>query len=303
MSLIFKSHGKLLITGEYFVLKGAQSLCIPTKFFQTLKIKDSKEKNLVWKSFDHNNEIWIDTKFSIPDLEILKSKNKQTVFLQNLLLNAKKLNRSFLKSNHGFRIESKMNFDKNWGLGSSSTLINNISSWAKINPYDLLWSTSKGSGYDIASGQSKGPLLYKLVNKKPVYELVDFKPKFHEQLFFVYMNKKQQTDKEIIYFNNNIKNDKNIVDTISSISQKLIDSENFENFKSLILEHEKILSTQLKKRMVKEIYFSDYSGEIKSLGAWGGDFILAAGPSDTKKYFEEKGYKTIFSFKDMLKNA
>jgi hypothetical protein len=117
------------------------------------------------------------------------------------------------------------------------------------------------------------------------------------------MNKKQQTDKEIIYFNNNIKNDKNIVDTISSISQKLIDSENFENFKSLILEHEKILSTQLKKRMVKEIYFSDYSGEIKSLGAWGGDFILAAGPSDTKKYFEEKGYKTIFSFKDMLKNA
>ena len=56
MSLKFKSHGKLLITGEYFVLKGAQSLCIPTKFFQTLKIKDSKEKNLVWKSFDHNNE-------------------------------------------------------------------------------------------------------------------------------------------------------------------------------------------------------------------------------------------------------
>ena len=47
-----------------------------------------------------------------------------------------------------------MNFDKNWGLGSSSTLINNISSWAKINPYDLLWSISKGSGYDIASGQS-----------------------------------------------------------------------------------------------------------------------------------------------------
>ena len=55
--------------------------------------------------------------------------------------------------------------------------------------------------------------------------------------------------------------------------------------------------------MVKEIYFSDYSGEIKSLGAWGGDFILAAGPINTKKYFEEKGYKTIFSYKDMLKNT
>ncbi len=52
-----------------------------------------------------------------------------------------------------------MNFDKNWGLGSSSTLINNISSWAKINPYDLLWSIGKGSGYDIASGQSLSALI------------------------------------------------------------------------------------------------------------------------------------------------
>ena len=96
MSLKFKSHGKLLITGEYFILKGAHSLCIPTKFFQTLKIEDLNEKKLVWKSFDHNNELWIDTKFSIPDLEILKSKNKETIFLQNLLLNAKKINRSFV---------------------------------------------------------------------------------------------------------------------------------------------------------------------------------------------------------------
>ncbi len=46
MSLKFKSHGKLLITGEYFVLKGAHSLCIPTKFFQTLKIQDLKERKL-----------------------------------------------------------------------------------------------------------------------------------------------------------------------------------------------------------------------------------------------------------------
>ena len=95
MSFKFKSHGKLLITGEYFVLKGAQSLCIPTKFFQTLKIKGSKEKNLVWKSFDHNNEIWIDTKFSIPDLEILKSKNKETIFFAKSTLKCKKIKSKF----------------------------------------------------------------------------------------------------------------------------------------------------------------------------------------------------------------
>ena len=303
MNFNISSPGKLLITSEYFVLKGAQALAIPTKFKQSLNFIHDESKILFWESLDNKNNTWIKCEFEVDGFNILKYKNKHTIALQSLLRSAKKLNPNFLTKGSGGSVTTKLDFPTNWGLGTSSTLINNISSWAKINPYDLLWSMSKGSGYDIASGQSKGPLLYKLVNKKPVYELVDFKPKFHEQIFFVYMNKKQQTDKEIIYFNDNIKNDKNIVDTISSISQKLIDSENFETFKSLILEHEKILSTQLKKRMVKEIYFSDYSGEIKSLGAWGGDFILAAGPSDTKKYLEEKGYKTIFSFKDMLKNA
>jgi hypothetical protein len=70
----------------------------------------------------------------------------------------------------------------------------------------------------------------------------------------------------------------------------------------LIFEHEKVLSIQLKKKMVKEIFFDDYEGEIKSLGAWGGDFIMAAGPKNSKKYFNEKGFKTVFSFNDMLKD-
>ena len=45
------------------------------------------------------------------------------------------------------------------------------------------------------------------------------------------------------------------------------------------------------------------AGEIKSLGAWGGDFILAAGPSDSNKYFEKKGFKTVIRFMDMLKKS
>ena len=301
MSLFFKSHGKLLITGEYFILKGAQSLCIPTKFFQTLKIESFKKDILIWKSFDNNNKLWVDAKFNISNLEILNLKNDDIIFLQKLLYNARKINPNFLKSNRGFTVESKMNFNKSWGLGSSSSLINNISNWANINPFDLLWSVSKGSGYDIASSLSNGPILYKLVNKKPVYNLVDFRPKFHEHLFFVYMNKKQKSENEINYFNKHIKIDTKVIDVISSITKKLIECKNFESFKNLIVEHEKVISFQLKRNMIKEICFPEYKGEVKSLGAWGGDFIMAAGPTSSKKYFEEKGYKTIFSYSDMLK--
>jgi hypothetical protein len=51
---------------------------------------------------------------------------------------------------------------------------------------------------------------------------------------------------------------------------------------------------------VKFKYFQDYSGEIKSLGAWGGDFILAAGPSNSKEYFIGKGYNSVFSFNEIF---
>ena len=49
-----------------------------------------------------------------------------------------------------------------------------------------------------------------------------------------------------------------------------------------------------------EKFFKDYSGEIKSLGAWGGDFILAAGPSSSIEYFQNKGFKTILSYNEMF---
>ena len=278
MSLVFKSHGKLLLTGEYLVLKGAEALCIPTNFYQTLNVKKSKKSFLHWKSYNHSNNLWIEAKLNACDLKILSEENKETLFLQSLLENARKINPEFLNCESGYNIESKMNFNKNWGLGSSSTLINNISQWADINPFNLLWSVSNGSAYDIASSLSNGPIIYKLINNKPIYDLIEFKPLFHQNLFFVYMN------------------------TISSITNKMIKCENLESFKNLIFEHEKTLSKTLKKEMVKEIFFNDYRGEVKSLGAWGGDFILAAGPKDSKKYFEEKGFKTIFSFNDMLKN-
>ena len=56
------------------------------------------------------------------------------------------------------------------------------------------------------------------------------------------------------------------------------------NFQNCIIEHETIISKTLKTETVKNKYFKDYTGEIKSLGAWGGDFVLAAGPINSKNY-------------------
>ncbi len=303
MNSIFKSHGKLLITGEYFVLKGAKSLSIPTKFFQTLKIENIKESKLIWVSYDKNNDSWIEATFDMSNLKILSTKNKETLFLKKLLCSAQKINSNFLKTSSGFKVVSTMNFERSWGLGSSSTLINNISKWANINPFKLHSLVSSGSGYDIASAIANSPIIYELINNEPKYHEITFDPIFHNNLFFIYMNKKQKSEDEVDYFNTNVKVSEKTIKLISSITEKIVECKNLDSFQNLIVEHEKILSTELKRKMIKTILFNDYRGEIKSLGAWGGDFVMAAGPNNSKEYFQKKGYKTVFSFKDILKNS
>ena len=179
MSLIFKSHGKLLITGEYFILKGAKALCVPTNYYQSLKVNEIDENILKWKSFDNNKNLWLQAEFLLSDLTLLTKPTNEVLFLQKLLLNIKKFNSKLFNLNIGYEIESSMNFNKEWGLGSSSTLISNLSKWAKIDPFDLLWSVSNGSGYDIASSIVNKPILYQLNNKKPEYSKIKFYPSFH----------------------------------------------------------------------------------------------------------------------------
>ena len=56
---------------------------------------------------------------------------KLTNRLVQILNAAKQLNPDFLNDNKGFKISTHLTFPKNWGLGTSSTLINNIANGLK----------------------------------------------------------------------------------------------------------------------------------------------------------------------------
>ena len=57
---LFKSHGKLLLFGEYAVIDGAKSLAIPCKKGQSLEIKPHRGSDLIWECYDHNDELWFE---------------------------------------------------------------------------------------------------------------------------------------------------------------------------------------------------------------------------------------------------
>lgn len=307
MTQQYYSNGKLLITGEYLILDGALSLAVPTLYGQSLSIKEIDDKVLIWNSLDAQGKTWFKGVYVMDPLteiskDTLSGESKIiSERLINLLLEAKKLNPNFLASNQGLEITTALNFPKEWGLGSSSTLINNIAQWANINAYDLLWNAFSGSGYDIACAQHNGPITYQLKDTKPMAFPIAFNPSFKNDLYFVYLNQKQDSREGIAHYRKKDFNTFTPLSQISSITQRVITCTRLVQFEKLIKKHEAILSEILEIPTVKERLFPDYKGAIKSLGAWGGDFILATGNKTTPDYFKEKGYATVIPYSKMVR--
>jgi len=80
----------------------------------------------------------------------------------------------------------------------------------------------------------------------------------------------------------------------------MISCTTLETFQFLMQNHENIISNIIKKKPIKETLFNDFNGSIKSLGAWGGDFVLVASEVDPTSYFKNKGFNTIIPYQDMI---
>ena len=297
----FKSNGKLLITSEYLVMKGAMALAIPAKLDQELNVISTNSDFVNWKSFNKDNQIWYEEKFFLDKGTLIYhgEKNKMSDLIVRLFDYIHKFNNP--EKSIGNEFIWKINFNINWGLGSSSTLINNLSKWAKVNPYKLLFSVFNGSGYDIACCDKSNPIIFQ---KKDNYLSVSdttFKPNFLNNLFLIFLNKKQDTQKSVQNF---LETDQSLSEGINQINEIVHEIENVKDitkFESLIERHEKIIANILQMPTIQNDKFPDYNnGVIKSLGSWGGDFVLATGDEKSVDYFEEKGFNTIRKISDLL---
>jgi mevalonate kinase len=305
----FYSNGKLLLTGEYFVLDGAKALAVPTSYGQDLVVEPINTPQLIWNSYSNENQCWLEVILDVPKIRLNSAtfeaekeggNDKLAENLVEILLQIRKLNPSFLNSKKGFSVKTKLTFPIYWGLGTSSTLINNLSYFAGVNPYELLQNTFGGSGYDIACAQNDTPILFTRNGIEPIVKQVIFDPEFKEQLYFVYLNKKQNSREGIEQYQKYCKGLTSQLSDISTLTETFITCKRLRDFEKAINEHEKIVSKTIHLKRVQELLFSDYFGQTKSLGAWGGDFILATGNEDTPTYFKQKGFSTVIPYKEMV---
>ena len=303
MKTTFYSNGKLLITGEYLVLDGARAFALPTKFGQNLIVENNTNQEITWKSYNYDNRLWFEDSITFSEIINNPASKTETVktTLINILHEAYILNPDFINSSEGYKISTQLTFPKNWGLGTSSTLLNNIAQWTKIDAFTLLKNSFGGSGYDIACAQNNTPIVYHLEQNSPIVEIIRFNPDFKENIYFVYLNKKQNSKTAInAYYNN--KNEhliKSIAEN-NKITEAVLNAKTVKEFASALEKHEIHLSDILETRTIKENVFSDFNGVIKSLGAWGGDFVMVVSKENPSAYFASKGYETILTYDEMI---
>jgi mevalonate kinase len=300
----FYSNGKLLITGEYLVLDGAKAFALPTKFGQNLIVENGNNQEIKWTSFDADGSIWLDIKISFEDIlkqNLLEESESVKNTLIKILHESYLLNPDFIQNSDGFNIATQLTFPRNWGLGTSSTLINNIAQWLSIDAFVLLNNSFGGSGYDIACAQNNTPILYHLENGKPAVEKVTFEPEFTNCLYFVYLDKKQSSKTAIAsYYSNKNKAIAQDIIANDSITQKVLNANNSMEFSIALEDHEAQMSRILEMQTIKELLFPDFKGTIKSLGAWGGDFVLVIAADNPIEYFNKNGFVTVIPYSDMI---
>jgi mevalonate kinase len=301
--LNYYSHGKLLLSGEYMVLDGAYALAVPLLLGQKMQVIPQEGHTIRWKAYENDN-LWFEAEFSASDFSIISSNDRfRAEKLSLILLKARKLNPEFM-INSGAEVINYLEFSRLWGFGSSSTLISNIAEWASVDPFELFFKTSAGSAYDVACARSAGPIIYQLKDSKPIYEPVAFNPQFRNNLYFVYTGHKKDSESGINFYRTLLKPGPVEIAALSDVSLKMSIASSLPEFEECMLEHERIISRFLRVPPVKEQYFSDFEGELKSLGAWGGDFMLATWkgkPEKLRAYFASKTINLIFRYNDLVR--
>jgi mevalonate kinase len=296
----FYSNGKLLITGEYTVLDGAMALALPTKSGQSLEVQSNTGNAIKWTSFDADGSIWLEVAIRVDD--IIKNNQTGTSAEANTLIKilheAHKANPEILTS--GFDITTNLTFPRNWGLGTSSTLINNVAQWFGIDAYALLANTFGGSGYDIACAQNNTPIMYTLVEGEPIVTPVVFNPAYADTIYFVYLNQKQNSRDAIAAYRERRNEVTTIIDNINLLTQQMLAAKDFRSFASALEKHEALMAGVLGIDPVQERLFPEFKGVVKSLGAWGGDFVMVIAEENPTGYFKNKGYETVVGWGEMI---
>lgn len=289
-----------MLTSEYFAVDGALVLAVPTKLGQEFFFEEKQDgKSLVFWEAYHQNKLWLKAVIDYKNWQILETNiTSSAAFILKTLRNVQNVSETKFKNTDTYFLRTNLQFPPDYGLGSSSTLMNNLAEWSEIDPFHLNSISLGGSGYDIAVAHAKSAVLFQ--NKPEIhFEKVNFNPEFKNELIFIHLNQKQDSREAINLYKSKLKS-QNLIDEFSDLTKKILLCNELQNFSEIMMLHEQKISDFIEIPTVKTRFFADCPSFVKSLGAWGGDFVMSSKFHGFKDYFWDKGFRTIFNWKDLI---
>jgi len=302
---LFHANGKLLISGEYAVLDGAVAFAVPTRFGQTLEVNYSEESDnpvLFWEAFRYDGSLWFSTEFDLETLTVLKTTDaKFASRLLQIFKAASELNSGFFQNpTQNIHCKTRLEFPQDWGLGSSSTLIYLLAKWMNIDEFKLNDLAFKTSGYDVACAGIDSPVIYRNHAGVRTIQPINFQPEFIGQLSIVHLNRKQDTQTNVSNHYRDLPKDPEWIQAVSEVSVEMAKAQTLPEFEVLMNLHEDLIASKLGFQKAKDLHFPDYEGSVKSLGAWGGDFVLVTEREGFLDYFQSKGFGTVLALGEVF---
>ena len=139
------------------MLDGALALAVPTRLGQDFYSEEEKDgaSMVFWEAL-HENKPWLSIQIDYKNWKIIQTNlPESSAFILKVLQNVQKLSTEKFHSDSTYKITTNLQFPANHGLGSSSTLMNNLAEWSHIDAFLLNELSLGGSGYDIALHENK----------------------------------------------------------------------------------------------------------------------------------------------------
>jgi len=294
----------LLLTGEYFVLDGALALALPLRFGQELVVHSGQAADrFSWQSYDVEGKSWFRGTFSSGDGSIIDASDQSAAqWLEKLFAAIEQERPGFLQKQNIEKIITHLDFPRAWGLGSSSTLVAALAQWSQTDPFVLLGKSFGGSGYDLACATASSPILFQRQQGQPHWVQLPYQPAFDHQLYFIYLGKKQDSREGIKRYRALGGAPQEALNEINELSLRFLKARTLSEAHNIIDQHENRVSKTIQLPKVKDHLFPDFPGSIKSLGAWGGDFVMAAtdmAAEEVKAYFKERGFEVCLGWQEV----
>jgi mevalonate kinase len=269
----FWSSGKLLLCGEYWVLHGASALAVPTRLGQRLTYR-ATDQPLHWTAVDRHGQAWLDAS-AVSDPHV-----------ESLLQAARSLGGQVPYTG---LVRTELEFDRSWGWGSSSSLTDLVAQWTGVPALDLHFATSRGSGFDVACARATSALTYRKIGpSKGEWSAAAAAHWPTEHFALVYLGQKQDSQKEVQRGRREPLQAE--LDAISDLSRAMAEAQKVTEWMQLIEEAEARTAAWTGLPRIQE-RFTGVRATLKSLGAWGGDFVLAVAEDPSAfAYFAEHGY-------------